>query len=368
MLMNTELVELVDQLIEFGYGDSLRLDSISNRLRNDESLYPSDQKYVDMLVSKYLYPHMDENENLKKPLGTLERKIQNVKKQYGRDDQSSMGENLSDLCPKCGSPVPRMFSFCSRCGAFHDEHNFIDVHKSEQKKEFASSKQFSQDKSMKPCIACNSRIFTKHEFCPICGAYQNEQGLKKSGERHSKKLTEKERRHKRNIKNIAISCIIIISIIAAYESLNIYSVSNLEFRSEGTPHFDTPTLGGDFKLDVCNPTFFPATYNNLGIGIDYKTSNVVTVSIFGGTILPKSASTVDGKIQFNAASLLGMFLTSLGSALSGGNPSFDPNQIHVSATLDAPIFGIIPFSIEKEYSINEFKDMFGNQTSHFDCK
>lgn len=133
--MNKELVELVDQLIEFDYGDFLRLDSISNILRNDKSLYPSDQQYVDMLVSKYLYPHMEESENLKKPLGSLEKKIQNVKKQYGGDDQSSTSETLSDLCPKCSSPVPRMFSFCSKCRAFHDEHNFIDTHKAQQKKE-----------------------------------------------------------------------------------------------------------------------------------------------------------------------------------------------------------------------------------------
>ena len=132
--MIEELTELVDQLIEFGYGDSVRLDSISNRLKKNEFPYPSDQRYVDMLVSKFLYPHLEEDENLKKPkVGSLERKIQNVKKRYG-DDQLSVSERLSDLCPKCSNPVPRMFSFCSRCGAFHDEHNFIDVAKAQQKK------------------------------------------------------------------------------------------------------------------------------------------------------------------------------------------------------------------------------------------
>lgn len=131
--MIEELTELVDQLIEFGYGDSLRLDSISNRLKKNEFPYPSDQRYVDMLVSKFLYPHLEEDENLKKPkVGSLERKIQNVKKRYG-DDSLSVSERLSDLCPKCSNPVARMFSFCSRCGAFHDEHNFIDVAKAQQK-------------------------------------------------------------------------------------------------------------------------------------------------------------------------------------------------------------------------------------------
>ena len=66
-------------------------------------------------------------------LGILNRKILEVKKIYG-DDQSPVAENLSDICPKCSTVIPRMFSFCSRCGAFHDEHNYVDLVKAQQKK------------------------------------------------------------------------------------------------------------------------------------------------------------------------------------------------------------------------------------------
>ncbi len=172
--MNEELIELVEQLIEFGYGDSLRLDAISKRLRNNQTLYPSDQKYVDMLVSKYLYPHEEESEKTRK-VGSLESKIQNVKRRYGGEVSPSTDSNLSDLCPKCSSPVPRMFSFCSKCGAFHDERNFINTSNAQQE---SSSQQSSQDTSMKPCITCNSKIFKTHEFCPICGTYQGKNKLK----------------------------------------------------------------------------------------------------------------------------------------------------------------------------------------------
>ncbi len=184
--MNEELIELVEQLTEFGYGDSLRLDSISKRLRNGQSLYPSDQKYVDMLVSKYLYPHEEEVGKAKK-LGSLESKIQNVKQRYGGDTNPPSDSNLSDLCPKCGSPVPRMFSFCSKCGAFHDEHNFIDMRGDQQKTQALNSQQSSQDTSMKSCITCSSKIFKTHEFCPICGAYQGKNKLKDIKKSQSKR-------------------------------------------------------------------------------------------------------------------------------------------------------------------------------------
>ena len=122
--MSQELVELVEQLIEFGYGDSRRLEEISNRLKNGEFLYPTDQTYVDMLVSKYLYPHIEESDS--RYIGTLERKIQNVKRGYTRDSESPI-PRIPNLCFKCGSPVARMFSFCHKCGAFHDQYNLVDT-------------------------------------------------------------------------------------------------------------------------------------------------------------------------------------------------------------------------------------------------
>ncbi|MGI0075745.1 MAG: hypothetical protein ACREA5_07370, partial [Nitrosotalea sp.] len=186
--MNKELIELVEQLTEFGYGDSLRLDSISKRLRNEQPLYPSDQEYVDMLISKYLYPHEEEEPEKTRKLGSLENKIQNVKQRYVGETSQPTNRNLSDLCPKCGSPVPRMFSFCSKCGAFHDEHNFIETGEARQKKKSQDndSQQSFQDTSMKPCITCSSKIFKTHEFCPICGAYQGKNKLRTSQSKKKK--------------------------------------------------------------------------------------------------------------------------------------------------------------------------------------
>ena len=216
--MNEELIELVEQLTEFGYGDSLRLDSISKRLRSEQPLYPSDQKYVDMLVSKYLYPHEEEIEKIRK-LGSLENKIQNVKQRYGGEINPSTDSNLSDLCPKCGSPVPRMFSFCSKCGAFHDEHNFIDTRNTQQKKRKneQSSQQLPQDTTMKPCITCNSKIFKTHEFCQICGAYQGKNKLK-----NVKKSQSKQKKYT----GTAIAGIILI-ILGIMSSVSLFQYSSL---------------------------------------------------------------------------------------------------------------------------------------------
>jgi predicted amidophosphoribosyltransferase len=215
--MNKELIELVEQLIEFGYGDPLKLDSISKRLRNEQLLYTSDQKYVDTLVSKYLYPHEEESGTRKR--GSLENKIHDAKQRYVGETNPSTDSNLSDLCPKCGSPVPRMFSFCSKCGAFHDEHNFINTNENYQKKEDHDRypQQSSQDASIKSCITCSSKIFKTHEFCPICGSYQGKNKL-----RDVKKFQSKQKRYA----GIAVAGIIFI-ILGVISAVSLFQYSNL---------------------------------------------------------------------------------------------------------------------------------------------
>ena len=70
---------------------------------------------------------------MNKQLGILDRKILEVKKIYG-DDSNPVAENLSDICPKCSTVMDTMFSFCPRCGDFHDQHNYVDLEKANQKK------------------------------------------------------------------------------------------------------------------------------------------------------------------------------------------------------------------------------------------
>lgn len=172
--MNEQIIREIEDLIEFGYGDAARLDSMAEAIKMGRSLHSADEKYFEMLVSKYLYPHVEgEAEYTKKQIGTLERKIQNAKRGYDPDSEMPKGENVLDLCLKCSFPVSRMFSSCPRCGTFHDVHNFVDVRKDQPKMEkiIQSSKQKTQD-AMRSCATCKCSIFKWHEFCPFCGSYQ----------------------------------------------------------------------------------------------------------------------------------------------------------------------------------------------------
>src|SRR6185437_14179837 len=92
--MSDELTKNIEKLIEGGYGDSNRLTAILDTIVKGRSLYSSDQKYVDSLISRYLFPSENETDYSK---------------------SQSISEN--SFCPKCGSVISNSSSYCSKCGS-----------------------------------------------------------------------------------------------------------------------------------------------------------------------------------------------------------------------------------------------------------
>lgn len=167
-------------------------------------------------------------------------------------------------------------------------------------------------------------------------------------------------------KKIGIGIGITAVLIVAYLGLNIYAISSLQFRNHETGQFDFADMSIDAKIEACNPTFFPASFNKFDVKMVYKSTDFGTFTVWGDTIAPKSSSVVDGRFKLNGEAVAGLFLAALGSAFTGQS-NFDPNQIRLNANLDAPILGIIPFSVSKEFSIDEFKNFMSDQNGRFDC-
>ncbi len=152
-------------------------------------------------------------------------------------------------------------------------------------------------------------------------------------------------------KKVAIVAAAIAIIVIAYVGLDLYSASTLQFR----PHY-----GNDYQIspteihvqaDVCNPSFFPATFNKYEIAAFYNSETIETAQINGSMISPKTMSTVDGVFVLNADAIL---------RLKNENATFDPTLARITTTVDAPIFGIIPFSIVKQYTSTQFQDVLKN--------
>ena len=156
---------------------------------------------------------------------------------------------------------------------------------------------------------------------------------------------------KSNRKKIAMAGIDIAIIISAYVGANAYAVSTLEFRPhQGTQYAISPTEL-HIQAEACNPSYFPASFHNYEINAVYKSQVIETASINGSTISPKSSLLLDGKFIINKDVL---------SQFAQEGSQFDPSQAIVKTKLDAAIFGIIPFTISKDYSGTEFADVIKN--------
>ena len=154
-----------------------------------------------------------------------------------------------------------------------------------------------------------------------------------------------------NKRKIVIAGIVIVAIIFGYIGANAYAVSTLEFRPhQGTQYAISSTVL-HIQAEACNPSYFPASFHSYEINAVYKSQVLETALIDGTTLSPKSSLLLDGKFTINKDAL---------SQFAKDGSQFDPNQAVVQTKLNAAIFGIIPFAINKDYSGTQFADVVKN--------
>lgn len=152
-------------------------------------------------------------------------------------------------------------------------------------------------------------------------------------------------------KRIVTIAAIIAIVVVAYAGLDAYAVTSLQFR----PHHGNQYLISQTKVfiqsDVCNPSYFPASFNKYVINAFYKNDSVETAEISGSIISPKTYEILNGVFTLNQNTIM---------KLQQENFTYDPNQAHVTTMVEAPIFGVIPFSVVKEYAGEEFQKVLKN--------
>ena len=154
-----------------------------------------------------------------------------------------------------------------------------------------------------------------------------------------------------NRKKIVLAGIVIVAMIFGYIGANAYAVSTLEFRPHKGSQFAISPTELHIQAEACNPSYFPASFHNYEIKAIYKSQVLEIASINGSTISPKSSLLLDGKFTINKDVI---------SQFAQEGSQFDPNQALVKTKLDAAILGIIPFSIDKDYSGTQFADIVKN--------
>lgn len=180
-----------------------------------------------------------------------------------------------------------------------------------------------------------------------------------SSEVPSPEISEKETIKKAPTKKYASVGIIVAIILVAYIGLDIYAVNNLQFR----PHHGQQVVISETQLaiksDACNPAYFPATFTKYEITAFYNSDEIEKATIAGSTLSPKSAATLDGVFEINKEAV---------AKIGKENSTFDGTKATITTSIDAPIFGFIPYTVDKQYPAQEFQNRIKNPPpGTFDC-
>jgi hypothetical protein len=171
--------------------------------------------------------------------------------------------------------------------------------------------------------------------------------------------SEEESAKRSPAKKYATVGIIVAIVLVAYIGLDVYAINNLQFR----PHHGQQVVISDTQLgirsDACNPSYFPATFTKYEIIATYNSDEIEKATIGGFTLSPKSAAVLDGVFSINKDAA---------TKIAKENTPFDPSKATITTSVYAPIFGVVPYTVNKKYDAQDFQNRIKNPPpGTFDC-
>ena len=168
--------------------------------------------------------------------------------------------------------------------------------------------------------------------------------------------------------SIVVIASIIIAIPFAYSFWNIYALENLQFRGTDDGRFSLFDMINSGSIEVCNPNPFLVNYNEFNIITYFEGREKGIYSSEKATIPPVSSVVINGtfssetfpEAQYLALHFDGMFSDSAPERI-------DPRKLIMITQVEAPIIGVIPYSITNEYSGLFFWDTLNGKIGEFNC-
>lgn len=162
---------------------------------------------------------------------------------------------------------------------------------------------------------------------------------------------------------ITIIAIIVIIIPFTYSGLNIYAAKQLEYRGVEPGKFSFFEMSNNRSIEICNTTPFPANFKNIEISTFYQIENKGTYTIKNFEIGGSESKTVQGKFSSeNYVDTQRLFMI-MDFQFDGGDNRIDARQLFVIVSIDTPIIGIIPYSLDVQYSGFDFDQLMNQESS-----
>lgn len=152
----------------------------------------------------------------------------------------------------------------------------------------------------------------------------------------------------RRVVIVAAVAVIAVIFVSAF-AVNAYAASNLQFRSAGSQNFDFSRLSSGVLVDACNPTPFPASFDEYRIDVYYRDDELATLSLSGKTIMPNTSERLEGSIDIDGSTTASLFAQSMADAFSGEGS--EDSQVTAKSTLNSRVLGIIPVSDTRDLDL-----------------
>lgn len=163
-----------------------------------------------------------------------------------------------------------------------------------------------------------------------------------------------------------ITIVAIIAIITpiAYSILNIHAAEKLQYRWT-KDKFNYFELSNNGDVNFCNNLPYWASFKKFQITTFYDTENKGTFTIPQFTVNPSSRVIQNGVFYTEDYTEAQYLFMQLDFEFNGGEIRLDPSKMQIVVSIDTPIIGIIPYSINTQYSGFDFNQIMNGK--NFDC-
>lgn len=167
---------------------------------------------------------------------------------------------------------------------------------------------------------------------------------------------------------IVIIASIVIVIPFAYSIWNIYALDHLQIRGTDDGDFMFFDMVNSGDIEICNSMPFFVNFQKLSIFTFFNEDNKGGYTTTTHTLYPFTSKIVNGTFSsetFSEAQYLALHFDGM---FSGSTPDrIDPRQLKIITQIEAPIIGVIPYTITKQFSGLFFWESLNGKISDFNC-
>ena len=153
---------------------------------------------------------------------------------------------------------------------------------------------------------------------------------------------------------ITIVAIIVIISPFAYSGLSIIGIQQLEYRWSNLGEFSFFAMSNSGNMEFCNTIPFWTSFQKFEIGTFYGTNHLGSFVVEPLTVNPLSSTVQKGVFSSEEIAAAQHNFMTLDFEFDGGDIRLDPNQFVVVIEVDAPIIGIIPYTVTNQISGFDF--------------